>query len=312
MLEKIDIQVDIVNRVAFKANFHEVKKQLEDGLKAFNIEVNEDNFNQAEQSEKQLQRLSKLIDKKRLDCKKEMLVPIDEFENLCKELKGLVDNANLKIKKQTEEFKEKRKQTRVSLIRKELEDQYKLQEVSQEFKTVNLDNLAENKTAFTDTGALTKDTKQQIFNAVLSQKNMQLKVENRLNILSQKSTEKGLISPLVRSDIEGFLKEQNDEVFNTKLETLCNQELVKQERIKKAQEEQIKAEYEAKIKEAEKNALKSTATTEAVKIEPQNTQTPDLFQVLNSTFQVEIEGKASISEIQNALKAFKIISVKQV
>lgn len=80
-------------------NFEEVKASLEETLSKFeNLVVTDENLKDCKATQKDLSKLGRDIDTYRKGVKKEMEAPIKSFENQCKELVAMVDQANKPIK----------------------------------------------------------------------------------------------------------------------------------------------------------------------------------------------------------------------
>lgn len=80
-------------------NFEEVKNSLEATISKYQgLVVTEQGLKDCKATQKELNKVKTTLDKYRLSVKKEMLVPVTEFENQCKELIGLVAAAETPIK----------------------------------------------------------------------------------------------------------------------------------------------------------------------------------------------------------------------
>jgi len=114
MLEiKLEKQLPIVT-----INFAEVKTSIQQAMEKYNgLVVTEEELPGCKATQKQLAGYRNKLDTYRKDVKKEMTKPITDFENQCKELIGLVTDAETPIKKGIEVFNEKIRDTnRVNAI----------------------------------------------------------------------------------------------------------------------------------------------------------------------------------------------------
>jgi hypothetical protein len=98
-------------------NFDVVELELNNLLSTYTgFIVTEENIEQSKEVQKRLAGLSRDINQRKIDIKKEMSVPIVAFETRCKDLIGLVDKVNEPIKQGLLVFEEKRKEDKRQLI----------------------------------------------------------------------------------------------------------------------------------------------------------------------------------------------------
>jgi len=104
MLEiKLEKQLPVVT-----INFAEVKTSIQQAMEKYNgLVVTEEELPGCKATQKQLAGYRNKLDTYRKDVKKEMTKPITDFENQCKELIGLVTDAESPIKEGIEVFNEK-------------------------------------------------------------------------------------------------------------------------------------------------------------------------------------------------------------
>jgi len=104
MLEiKLEKQLPIVS-----INFNEVKTSIQEAMSKYTgLVVTEEELPGCKATQKQLAGYRNKLDTYRKDVKKEMTKPITDFENQCKELIGLVTDAETPIKEGIEVFNEK-------------------------------------------------------------------------------------------------------------------------------------------------------------------------------------------------------------
>lgn len=91
-------------------NKEDLKKAVEQELVKYEIEVTEDNMNEVKKARATLNKVSKALDDKRKEIKKQYCEPLDVFEKDVKEIKALVDEGSQKITVQLNSFEERRKQ----------------------------------------------------------------------------------------------------------------------------------------------------------------------------------------------------------
>lgn len=92
-------------------NFEDVKASLQSSMEKYKgIVVTEEGLKDCKATQKELAGLRNKIDGYRKSIKKEVLVPVSEFENKCKELEKLIMDVEDPIKKGIEVFDNKRKE----------------------------------------------------------------------------------------------------------------------------------------------------------------------------------------------------------
>ena len=115
-----------------RMNYEEVKLSIEESLKKYEgIVVTEEGLQDCKSTQKELAGLRRKIDDYRKSVKREMEIPIKEFESKCKELVSLVDQVENPIKEGITEFDNKRREEKkdkaLEIINEAIEN-YKLEE----------------------------------------------------------------------------------------------------------------------------------------------------------------------------------------
>ncbi|MBS5886027.1 DUF1351 domain-containing protein [Clostridium sp.] len=115
-----------------RMNYEEVKLSIEESLKKYEgIVVTEEGLQDCKSTQKELAGLRRKIDDYRKSVKREMEIPIKEFESKCKELVALVDQVENPIKEGITEFDNKRREEKkdkaLEIINEAIEN-YKLEE----------------------------------------------------------------------------------------------------------------------------------------------------------------------------------------
>ena len=118
------MQIEITSPVQGQAlppiewNFEAVKQWVETGLKKYeNIVYTEDDIPRAKKDRADLNKLSKAIDDKRKEMKKQYLAPYEEFERQANYLTGLIDKQSGLIDAQVKEYEEVEKQKKQDEIK---------------------------------------------------------------------------------------------------------------------------------------------------------------------------------------------------
>jgi len=271
----IDIQVNLTLPV-LSSNFDVVKNQLNERLQKYNIDVTEETFLESEILIKDINKMIKIIDTKRKDIINELKAPAEAFNQSCKELVSLCEEAKSNLILQGQEFQTKRLNGWKLILNDYLLSQYVSFTIQDEFKTLNVDDLAM-KSNFTDKNNLTSSVKNIIDSRMQSVLSLQNKVAMRLVELENKCLKAGLKSMLERRHIENFIK-TDDETYNKNLNNLFENELRRQKEIEdkvilEQQKEQarILAEQE-KRHQAEIDTIKQQEAIPQIGIDPERKQ----------------------------------------
>jgi len=110
----VELQVTNKSLPMIQTNYEEVKSYLQHQLKKYEtMIVTEDTLKDSKESQRELSKLKKSIDDYRKSIKQEMLVPVSEFEDKCKELIDIVATVEKPIKDGIEVFNDKLRQDRL-------------------------------------------------------------------------------------------------------------------------------------------------------------------------------------------------------
>ena len=248
MIENIKINATLPT---FQGNFEEVKIKLSEGLKLYEIGVTADNLKDANAMATELNKLSNELDKLRKEKVKEVSAPIKEFEDKVKELVGMCQDSRQKILEQVKVFEDAERAKCLELLKNEASEIWAKLGIRDEFSKPQIADLAilSNLTA---TGNLTAKAKNEVWDRINAVKSLQDKSDMRLLQLENASYKAGLKSPLTKVNIERFLLEADEEVYQKRLDELIQNELKRQTET----EERIKKE------------LEKAAAVEAAKAEP--------------------------------------------
>ena len=99
-----------------KFNKISLMNAVKEELVKYEIEVTEENMNDAKKARATLNKVSKALDDKRKEIKKQYCEPLDIFEKDVKEIKALIDEGSKKIGDQLNVFEEKRIEERKNEI----------------------------------------------------------------------------------------------------------------------------------------------------------------------------------------------------
>ena len=265
LVSKIDIKTQLP---LITSNFGLIKAHVLAGLKEYEVTVTLENMDKAKEMAKSLSALSNKIEEARKNTTKIVSAPIDVFSAQCKELTVLVDEKRQFLIRQVEVFNDITRKECLELLKSALDTAYFNYGVTDEFKTAKVDDLAivSNKTQ----KGITSKAKSTVEARALSCKKFQEKIEFRLNTLEGTCYKAGLEAPLVRKNIESFLKVEDDEVYQTKLHELIQSEIKRFVQLEQKLAEKAQKEAEAKAK-AEFEAQQRSQTPVTVQINS-NTQ----------------------------------------
>ncbi|KIM08342.1 MAG: hypothetical protein KU29_04460 [Sulfurovum sp. FS06-10] len=254
LVAMIDISAQLP---VISSNFKIIKTHVLTGLKEFEVKVTLDNIDKAKVLATSLNQLSNKAEEHRVNAVRIVSEPINIFNARCKEIIELIQRKRKFILDQVEVFNKETRNECLELLKSALATAYYNYGVTEEFKTAKVDDLAivSNKTK---TG-ITSKAKSTVEARALECKRFQEKVELRLNTLEATCYKFGLEAPLVRQNIESFLKVEDEAIYQQKLQSLIKSEIqclasLEQRLAAKAQkeaEEKAKAEFLAQQKSQE-------------------------------------------------------------
>ena len=250
-----ELQVTIVP-AQISANLGEIKADLLENLKQYDIEVTIETLPEAKKMATDLNKLAGEIDKRRKDVKKELAAPVDAFNAQAVELAKMILDAREKILKQVAVFEDKQKTHCLKLLQNELDTLYLENEVTKEYQTGNIEKLAI-LSNLTDKAKLTKSAIEKVAEMVKADKAVQDMVESRKANLNAITERAGIVGGIYDKLIEPFIKE-SESIYTAKLNELIDG-IIKQQ---KAAEDRIKAEAERKAREEAERIERETKARE--------------------------------------------------
>jgi hypothetical protein len=250
-----DLQVNIIP-AQISANLTELKADLLENLKSYDIEVTIETLPEAKKMATDLNKLAGEIDKRRKDVKKELSAPVDAFNAQAVELAKLILDSREKILKQVATFEDKQREHCKKLLQNELDALYLENEVIKEYQTGNIEKLAI-LSNLTDKAKLTKAAFEKVAEMVKADKSVQDMVESRKANLSAITERAGIVGGIYDKLIEPFIKEP-EAIYTAKLNELIDG-IIKQQ---KAAEDRIRAEAERKAKEESERVERETKARE--------------------------------------------------
>jgi hypothetical protein len=251
-----ELQITIIP-AQISANLAEIKADLLENLKSYDIEVTIETLPEAKKMATDLNKLAGEIDKRRKDVKKELSAPVDVFNAQAVELAKLILDSREKILKQVAVFEDKQREHCKKLLQNELDALYLESEVTKEFQTGNIEKLAI-LSNLTEKAKLTKGAIEKVAEIVKADKAVQDMVESRKASLNAITERAGIVGGIYDKLIEPFIKEP-EAIYTAKLNELIDG-IIKQQ---KAAEERIRAEAERKAREESDRILAETQRKEA-------------------------------------------------
>ncbi|MDD2998980.1 MAG: DUF1351 domain-containing protein [Candidatus Riflebacteria bacterium] len=237
-------------------NFDEIKAELIENLKAYEIEVTAENLADAKKMATELNKLAKDIGAKRIEKKEEFSEPIKAFEDKANELVNLILASREKILKQAEIYKDKIRQLVEKLLREELAGLIESMGVMPEYQTAKIDGLII-KSNLTNSMKLTKAATDSLAEMVAADKLRQDTVEHRLSALPGICKTHGLKCEITGGQVLSFVAE-TEAIYAEKLNALIAAEVARQkaieERLQREADEKAKAEADRSANAAKKAA----------------------------------------------------------
>jgi len=242
------------------ANFDEVRKRLEAELQRFDVVVTADTLADCKKLATELNKLRGEIDTKRKDEVAKASEPVRQFDERMKELVSMCKDGRQNLLDQIARFDAEQIKLAETLAFDYLSLQIGNAGLRTEFS--NIDPPAQKISNLTKSGNLTSAAKQEIDDLVSTQSLLQSRTDKRLTDLELECRRKGMDHPLERSHVEAFLM-ADDDVYQSRLESMIEAELARIERIKQA--EQAKAEQAARAAEeaAKRREAEAVAKAEA-------------------------------------------------
>lgn len=179
-------------------NFDEVKGSLQETMKKYEgIVVTEEGLKDCKATQKSLAGLRNNIDSYRKAVKREMEVPIKEFESQCKELIGFIEKAEKPIKEGIKVFDDKRREEKKEKA---------LEFIKESIKAHNLNNDY----------ASRLNVKNEYLGLSKSLKSIREDIEARAGMLEKEQEDERIRKEMLKVSIENAINNANESI-NTKL-----------------------------------------------------------------------------------------------
>lgn len=278
-------------------NYEELKEIMSVGLKEYAIEVTSDNLKDAKAMATKLNKLAGEIKKARIANKKEVLIPVSEFETKMNDLEDTAQKGRQFILDQVKVFDDAQIKICTTDLNKYIEEVYQENFIEEEFKNVDITDLyiASNLTASNNLSKKAKDTVKSRVNLQLAK---QTNKKMRLVQLENESLKAGLKALLTEQDVSSFILE-SDLVYSEKLAELINRELNKQKQIEiniamEKEKTERKEALELEIEEKRKKDVEQKQKEEVQKLED---KTGNKIVSLVATFEIEVPVSVNESDV---------------
>lgn len=298
-----------------KTNTVQLKKELTEYLKRYNIEVTEENEKDCSKIATELNKLSKDLDTKRKEVANLIKKPADDLKTEIDSLISLIQDKRNEIIEGVNVFKSARFEKIRALLKAKINVLYIQEKIEDRYRNIDIEPLVlEGSLAKTE---LTKKAIEALESMVLRVKNIQQSVKLREMELSLKSKESGLITQIELSEVQHIIEDENYEEL---LSQMIDKRLEIQNEAKRLfeQQEQQKKENErlSEIKKQEEEEQEQRKAREQ-KIEIEKTTGKKIVKIL-AEFDVEVsvdvedikvllKYKEKLSEIFNTLKDVSIL-----
>lgn len=302
---------------AINGNFEEIKTELTEQLKQFDLIVDTDSVKTAKSMATKINKLSGEIDKKRKQVVQELSAPIKEFEAMMKELKDLCQESRLNLLSQVKVYDDKRLDEVHILLTQELQNKYTHYGVEEEFKSVKIDDLII-LSHLTQGGSLAKKARDIIDERVSEAKKFQEKVNTRLLTLETICFKGGLAAPLTRENINHFLMVESDDEYLEQLTSLIANEVTRMQNAKEL-EERIKVTQNVvqsrpspQVPQQPKQTKPKEVNTKRIMKNMQEFSPKKKKFIVSATFEIEFNDETNVEERlrQMMLKKFQMSGFK--
>jgi len=303
------------------SNFDELKNSLIAELKQYDLIVDVDSIKVAKKMAIEINKLKGKIDTVRKEKVTQLSAPIKEFDLQAKTLTALCAESRQKILSQVKVFEDEQIDRAKELLKTELESAYDKYGVEDEFKVVQVNDLAI-LSNLTKTN-LAKKAKVAIDERVLETKQFQEKIIKRLDTLEAICFKGGLQAPLTRQNIEHFLKDGDDDVYLEKLVNLIQNEVtrinlmnerIKEQKTTKAVVKEVPL-VQAQTQQINSSSLEESKTSPYSHFKNVQEFTPRSKKrtyTVTATFEVEVDESKGAKLEQMLLKKFKDSGFKQI
>lgn len=225
------------------ANFIELEARLDALLDKDRVVVTLENLQDQKKRNASLNKLAAEVKDKVNEVIAAASIHIDPFKANGKRLVDKILAVRAEADEQVKAFEQATKDACLALLLEELNIQWALQSITNEFRKADISGLVK-LTAMTDAGNLTKATLAEVENRAKQDKAQQILVESRLMALENKCLKADINPPLSRASVEAFLF---DDRFETRLDALIAAEVARKAEAEDRMRKKLEAEKQRDI-----------------------------------------------------------------
>lgn len=252
-----------------EVNFEELRENLVDELKKYDVVVTSDTLKDAKQLATDLNKTAKLLDDRRKEEVAKASEPVRQFDEQMKELVGLCKSGRQKLLDQAKQFEDETRALALELLVSYRAELWEDLAVAPAYRSATVDDLAI-LSALTTKKNLTSKARGNVRARVEADKALQEQTERRILDLELESHRAGLAAPLQRVHVEAFLF-ADEETYRAKLAGLIEAEIQRQQAAERRERERIERE-EAQRRREEAERQQREQAAEAQRIASENAQ----------------------------------------
>ena len=226
MIGEIDINT---TPACIEDNFAVLEGQLDSVLERYkDLVVTNDGIKSARADAKELNDLKKTIAGRRKEAVAEASGPIRLFDERAKALEAKVEDTRQGITQQLKRFEQEKVAEAIKLVDELLAKELDAYSIREEFRNVDVTDMYKIG-SLTAKGALTAAAKKGVASAVMGARALQDRTDARLSCLKSTCLEKGLVTPLEKEHVAGFLMTMDDMDYVRGMNAVIEAELKRQE-----------------------------------------------------------------------------------
>lgn len=262
-------------------NFTELEARLDALLDKERVVVTLENCADQKKRNTSLNKLAAEVKDKMAEAVAAASVNIDPFKSNCKRLIDKILGVRAEADEQVKAFENATKDKISILLVSEMERQWRLQNIAEEFRGARVSDLVK-LTSMTDSGNLTKAALGEVNNRAKQDKAQQVLIESRLMAMENKCLKADINPTLSRASVESFLYNDNfDSCLDSLVAAECKRKTEAEDRMRKKLEAEKQREIDAALAkqkaELEDNHRKLEDQKRRDEQESANLQAPDVL-----------------------------------
>ena len=251
MIGEIDINT---TPACIEDNFAVLEGQLDSVLERYkDLVVTNDGIKSARADAKELNDLKKTIAGRRKEAVAEASGPIRLFDERAKALEAKVEDTRQGITQQLKRFEQEKVAEAIKLVDELLAKELDAYSIREEFRNVDVTDMYKIG-SLTAKGALTAAAKKGVASAVMGARALQDRTDARLSCLKSTCLEKGLVTPLEKEHVAGFLMTMDDMDYVRGMNAVIEAELKRQEAAQERARQEMAESAEAEAEQAFRQA----------------------------------------------------------